>query len=173
MLTRTLRTLIDDKWNAFWPVSEVKPLVIPDYVAYFLFIKKLDEQQLIESGKNSSGNTFLYSKENDELRWTQFKDMDPKNLYKLFTKAKGVLHFMNDYGQANHLYSIYLKEPLLITPTPKLLMNTVDFIKFMEAEDSMSHAAIYEYLLNKQEIAGQNGQVFAPDNIVLSKIFGA
>lgn len=167
MLTTSLRSLTDDRWNAFWPVNELKPLVILDYVTYFLFIKKLDEQQLLlESKRNSSGNTFLYSKENDELRWTQFKDMDPKNLYKLFTKEKGVLDFMNDYGQANHLYSIYLKEPLLITPTPKLLMNTVDFIKFMEAEDSMSHAAIYEYLLNKQEIAGQNGQVFAPDKIV-------
>ncbi len=42
----------------------------------------------------------------------------------------------------------------------------VDIIKIMERKDSDTRAAIFEYLLYKAEIVGQNGQVYAPDYVV-------
>ena len=42
----------------------------------------------------------------------------------------------------------------------------VDIIKIMEAEDGHTRMVIFEYLLNKAEITGQNGQVHAPEYIV-------
>ena len=81
-------------------------------------------------------------------------------------KKRDVPDLIKNYGHTNLQYSLFVKEPLLLTPTARLLANMVDIIKIMEAEDSDTRAAIFEYLLNKAEIAGQNGQVYAPDYVV-------
>ena len=47
-----------------------------------------------------------------------------------------------------------------------MLANMMGIIKIMEAEDKNTRAAIFEYLINKAEITGQNGQVYAPDYVV-------
>jgi len=166
MLTAALRNEIDKKWRACWPMSEAKPLVLLDLLTWLLLFKIVEERQLItENSTKSSGDNFIYTKEN-ELRWSNFKNLDAQSRYKLFTKENGLLDFMKNYGAENLLYSAIIKEPLLLIPTPGLLANAVDIIKTMEAEDVVTRAAIYEYLLNKIEIIAQNGQVYAPDYIV-------
>ena len=92
--------------------------------------------------------------------------MDAQSMHQLFTKEKGIPDLIKNYGHTNLQYSLFVKEPLLLTPTARLLANMVDIIKIMEAEDSDTRAAIFEYLLNKAEIVGQNGQVYAPDYVV-------
>lgn len=77
-----------------------------------------------------------------------------------------MIDFIQHYGQTDHLYSLYLKHPLLVTPTPNLLINTLNIIKLMDAEDSDTRARMFQDLLYKQEVAGQNGQVFAPENVI-------
>ena len=167
MLTAALRNEIDKKWRACWPMSEAKPLVLLDLLTWLLLFKIVEERQLItENSTKSSGGNFIYTKENDELRWSSFKNLDAQSMHKLFTKENGVLDFMKNYGDANLLYSAIIKEHLLLIPTPGLLANAVDIIKTMEGEDVVTRAAIYEYLLNKIEIVAQNGQVYAPDYIV-------
>ncbi len=167
MLTAELRTGIESKWKACWPISQVKPLVFLDLLTYLLFIKKIDDRQLLSEGSAPlAGDNFIYTIEQDELRWSRFKDLNAQNLHNVFIKEHGVLDFIKNYGQSKHLYSLFLKEPLLLIPTPGLLANTVDIVKTMEAEDDVTTAAIYEYLLNKVEIIGQNGHVYAPGYVV-------
>ena len=164
ILPGELRVAIDEKWDACWPVSTLKPLALLDLLCYLLFIKKLEEKQLITgsltriSGDNGSPA--------NELNWSGFKDMDAQNLHRLFINENGVNDLIKNYGLTNLQYSVFLKEPLLLTPSASLLLNMVNIIKIMDAEVSDTKGAIFEYLLNKAEIEAQNGQVYAPDKVV-------
>ena len=166
MLTAELRTNINKKWEACWPINMLRPLVLLDLISYLLFIKKLEERHLIAGATETFRDNLTPAEEEDELSWSRFKDMDAQSMHKLFTKEKGIPDLIKNYGHTNLQYSLFVKEPLLLIPTARLLANMVDIIKIMEAEDNDTRAAIFEYLLNKAEIAGQNGQVYAPDYVV-------
>jgi type I restriction enzyme M protein len=164
ILSGELQGIIDKKWDACWPVSTLRPLALLDLLCYLLFIKKLEEKHLMTAsltrkpGDNSSST--------NELNWNGFKDMDAENLHRIFTCENGVPDLIKNYGLTNLRYSLFLKEPLLLTPSARLLVNMVDIIKIMDAEGSNTKAALFDYLLNKAEIETQNGQVYAPDKIV-------
>jgi type I restriction enzyme M protein len=167
MLNSELRSNITKKWEACWPINMLRPLVLLDLISYLLFIKKIEEKQLI-AGKQIETflDTLMHSKERDELSWSRFKDLDAQSMHSLFVKENGIPDLIKKYSDTNLWYSLFLKEPLLLVPTANLLTNIVDIIKIMEAEDNVTRGAIFEYLLNKTEIAGQNGQVYAPDYAV-------
>ncbi|MEP6947914.1 MAG: N-6 DNA methylase [Ginsengibacter sp.] len=167
MLTAELRADITKKWEACWPINTLRPLVLLDLISYLLFIKKIEEKQLItERRAETFLDNLIPAKERDELCWSRFKDLDAQSMHRLFTKERGIPDSIKNYSLTNLQYSLFLKEPLLLTPTANLLANIVDIIKIMEAEDNDTRAAIFEYLLNKTEITAQNGQVYAPDYVV-------
>src|SRR5664279_3639169 len=47
ILPSELRENIDKKWEACWPINMLRPLVLLDLISYLLFIKKLEDLQLI------------------------------------------------------------------------------------------------------------------------------
>ena len=167
MLRAELRVKINEKWEACWPMNMLRPLVLLDLISYLLFIKKLEEMQLT-AGKTAETirNASTAEKEKNELSWSTFKELDPQSMHKFFTTERGLPDLLQNYGHIYRQYVPFVKEPLLITPTAKLLSNMVDIIKIMEAEDGHTRMVIFEYLLNKAEITGQNGQVHAPEYIV-------
>ena len=167
VLTAELRTTIDKQWDACWPINMLRPLVLLDLISYLLFIKKLEEKELIggKQGATSIDNP-MDTKEKNEPGWNRFRDMDAQSMHHLFAEEKGIPDIIKNYGRANLQYSLFVKEPLLLAPTAKLLANMMEIIKIMEEEDSDTRAAIFEYLLNKAEIVTQNGQVYAPDYVV-------
>jgi type I restriction enzyme M protein len=165
MLTPHLKKLIDGKWDNCWPVSNLRPLAILDLISYLFFLKKLDDLELINKGLPSTENNhFIYSKEIEQFSWTTFKNIDAQAMHHLFTKEYGLLDLMQQYGQTDSLYSNFFKERLLITPTPKLLLNGIEIINLIESSDPDSQAAIAEYLFRKAETV-QNQSQFIPEHI--------
>ena len=167
MLHTALQKKIDSKWDACWPMNSLRPLAILDLTSYLFFLKKLDEENLIDGTLFKSHNdNFISSKNVDELRWNKFKNLNGPDLHDLFIKKNGVLDLMAIYGQTDFPCSIFLKGPLLLKPTATLLAACIDIIKIIETADADSKPNIFEYLLNKAEITGQNGQIFLPPNII-------
>ena len=167
MLTTELRTNIDKSWEACWPINSLRPLVLIDLISYLLFIKKLEEKKLIPRKQPETFGDIPVNKiDYEELSWNLLKELDPQGLHRLFTKEMGIPDLMKAYGNSGRMYSIFVKEPLLLAPTARLLGNMVDIIRLMESEDDEIKALIFEYLINKAEIVAQNGQVYAPDYIV-------
>src|SRR5664279_1703402 len=155
---------INEKWDACWPVNTLKPLSLLDLLCYLLFIKKLEEKRLItESHTRTTNNTDTSP---GELSWSGFKDMNPQNLHTVFTDENGVLNLIRNYGLTNLKYSKFLKEPLMIIPTGRLLYSMIAIIKIMDGGPAGTQSAIFEYLLHKAEIETQNGQVYAPDKAI-------
>jgi type I restriction enzyme M protein len=164
VLPQILQEKVNEKWNACWPVSALRPIAVLDLICYILFIKKLEEKGLIISRNVRLDNIFP-TKEEDELSWSVFKNLDGVALRKLFTKEKGITDLIKNYSGTNLQYSQFLKQPLSLSPTANLLTNVIDLIKIMEVEDAPVQAAIFDCLLNKTEIELHNCHAYSQDNI--------
>ncbi|HET7118745.1 MAG TPA: N-6 DNA methylase, partial [Hanamia sp.] len=105
------------------------------------------------------------SQEKELVTWSNFKKLDEQNMHLLFTSENGVIDLVKKYHR-NSAYEIFLKGNLLLNPTPKLLFNAVGIIRLIEDNDEGTKRSIFEYLLNKTEVTGQNGQVFPPEYLV-------
>ena len=51
MLTGTLRSQIDQIWNAFWSGGVSNPLSVIEQITYLLFINRLDDLHTLEGNK--------------------------------------------------------------------------------------------------------------------------
>ena len=171
MLTQDLRSQIDKVWNAFWTGGISNPLTVIEQITYLLFIKRLDENQLLKEAKANATQTNIedpiYTKAQKELRWSVFKDTDPESMFSLFRKENGVFDFMRNLsGEKETAFGKYMKGATFMIPTPRLLSNVVDMISGIDMTDRDTKGDVYEYLLSKIATAGQNGQFRTPRHII-------
>ena len=90
MLTSDLKSQIDRVWEAFWTGGLSNPLTVIEQMTYLLFIRRLDELQTQKEQKanllKQAVEAPIFLPEETELRWSRFKDLDPENMFRLFTK---------------------------------------------------------------------------------------
>ncbi len=165
MLTSNLKKDLDENWNNCWPVSNLRPVAILDLISYIFFLKKLDDGDLIAANLPSlkSGH-FIFTKEVEEFTWTTMRDMDASAIHHLFTRRFGIMELLKEYGHSGFLYSSYLKTPLLLKPTAKLLLNVIQIVNLIESSDTTTQSAMIEYVFGKAEKAGKEPQ-FIPQFI--------
>jgi type I restriction enzyme M protein len=103
MLDSDLKSKIDKVWNSFWTGGLSNPITVIEQMTYLLFIKRLDELQTQKEQKSAflkkPVQDPIYTKEQNEIRWSFFKNNDPEVMYKLFTKENGVFDFMKNLGE--------------------------------------------------------------------------
>jgi len=165
MLTSNLKQLIDEKWDNCWPVSNLRPIAILDLTGYIYFLKKSDDLDLISKKVSSlKSSHFILSKEIEEFKWSEFKDMDAQAIHDLFTRQFGILDLMNEYGQSDFLYSRFFRTPLMLKPTSRLLLNVIEIVNLIESSDTATQYEIIEHLLDKAQTT-QNDPQFIPQYI--------
>lgn len=170
MLTSELRSDIDKIWNAFWTGGISNPLAVIEQITYLLFIKRLDE---LQSNKEKQALLLgepiekpIYTEDQQPLRWSSFKDLDPESMHRLFTKDEGVFDFMKNFGSKDSAFGKFMKGAVFMIPTARLLSNVVDMISNIDMKDRDTKGDVYEYLLSKIASAGQNGQFRTPRHII-------
>jgi type I restriction enzyme M protein len=171
MLTGELRNRVDKVWEAFWTGGIANPLTVIEQITYLLFIKRLDELETREELKTNmlggkAGKKYFASDQQD-LRWSKFKNFAPEKMYKTFSGDKGVFALMKNLANENgSSYSKYLKGATFMIPTPNLLDKVVGMISEIPMDDLDTKGDLYEYLLSKIATAGQNGQFRTPWHII-------
>ena len=90
MITGELKSQVDRIWDAFANGGIVNAITVIEQFTYLLFIRRLDEMQLLEEKKaNTVGipiQNEIFSLEQKELRWSSFKNKDPESMFEVFTK---------------------------------------------------------------------------------------
>jgi type I restriction enzyme M protein len=170
MLTGELRSKIDKVWEQFWTGGLSNPITVIEQITYLLFIRRLDDihtqrEQKAEFLKKPIEDP-IFSKKQNELRWSYFKNSDPDVMYKLFTKENGVFDFLKNMGTTDSAFSSYMKGATFMIPTPRLLAQVVDMLSEINMDDRDTKGDVYEYLLSKIASAGQNGQFRTPRHII-------
>jgi len=171
MLNQSLRSQIDKIWTTFWSGGISNPLTVIEQITYLLFIRRLDELQTLKERKATLLGTPvedpIYQAEDQQLRWSVFKDMDAESMFELFRKVDGVFDFMKNKGASkDSAFNKYMKGATFMIPTPRLLQLVVDLLSAVDMNDRDTKGDVYEYLLSKIASAGTNGQFRTPRHII-------
>ena len=170
MITGELKSKIDRVWEAFWTGGVANPLTVIEQITYLIFIRRLDERQQLEEKKaNMLGQTIeevLFSEDQQDLRWNNFKNKEPETMYRLFTKEGGIFEHMKNMGSNGGVFTEHMKGATFMIPTARLLDQVVQLLDEVQMDDRDTKGDLYEYLLSKIASAGRNGQFRTPRHII-------
>lgn len=175
MLTQSLKSQIDKIWLTFHSGGIANPLTVIEQITYLLFIRRLDELQIREEKKatvlGTAVTNAIYQPDEQQLRWSVFKDMDAESMFEQFRKIDGVFDFMKNKGASkDSAFNKYMKGATFMIPTPRLLQLVVDLLSAVDMNDRDTKGDVYEYLLSKIASAGTNGQFRTPRHIILMMV---
>lgn len=175
MITGELRSKVDRIWDTMWSGGISNPLTVIEQLTYLLFIKRLDDIQLIKESeanllKKSIENP-VFSEDQAHLRWSRFNEFAPEQMF--ITLRDDVFPFikkLGDKGEADgegsSTYTHHMRDALFMMPSPRVLTNVVDQLDSIDMSDSDTKGDLYEYMLGKIASAGQNGQFRTPRHII-------
>lgn len=176
MITGELKSQVDKIWGLFWTGGISNPLTVIEQFTFLLFLRRIDESQLLEEKKaNMMGvpvSNPLYKEAHKQFRWHNFKDKDPEVIYSLFTMPQTnndnltVFEHMKQLGNSAGVFSQYMKGATFMIQTPKLLDQVIQMIDKIKMDDRDTKGDLYEYLLSKIATAGTNGQFRTPRHII-------
>jgi len=175
MLTGTIRTQIDQIWNAFWSGGVSNPLSVIEQLNFLLFIKRLDElhtneenkaemlgiemeRRIFPEGSDDKGEPY------DNLRWSRFKNFEAREMMRIVDEH--VFPFLRQLGEEGSSYGQHMKDARLVFSNPNLLAKVVQMLDLIDMDDRDTKGDVYEYMLGKIAIAGQNGQFRTPRHII-------
>ena len=144
MITGTIRSQVDAIWDAFWSGGISNPLEVIEQITYLLFLKRLDENQLLEErrstelGEPMRRSYFLDG--NDEsgqpysdMRWSRFKNFAPQQMFDVLDKR--VFPFLRTVGGDDTSFSRHMEDARFTIPTANLLSRVVDMLDEVEMDD--------------------------------------
>jgi len=176
VITGELKSQVDKIWEAFWTGGTSNPLTVIEQFTFLLFLRRLDERQLLEEKKaNMVGGAVkkpIYDEVHTKFRWNKFKDNDPETMFALFTQPQAdaggltVFEHMKQLGSSAGIFAQYMKGATFMIQTPKLLDQVVQMIDKIQMDNRDTKGDLYEYLLSKIATAGTNGQFRTPRHII-------
>tara|TARA_R110002049_G_scaffold209615_2_gene380527 strand:+ start:5014 stop:6489 length:1476 start_codon:yes stop_codon:yes gene_type:complete len=174
MILGDIKSQVDKIWDSFATGGVSNPLTVIEQFTYLLFIRRLDEIQLLEERKSAMikkpVSNIIFTEEQSELRWNSFKNKEPQAMFDLFTKPIvdkfSVFEHMKQVGDASGVFAKYMSGATFMIPTPRLLDQVVQLIDKIKMDDRDTKGDVYEYLLSKISTAGRNGQFRTPRHII-------
>lgn len=175
MLTGTIRTQIDQIWNAFWSGGVSNPLSVIEQLTFLLFIKRLDElhtneenkaemlgiemeRRIFPEGSDDKGEAY------ENLRWSRFKNFEAREMMRIVDEH--VFPFLRQMGEEGSSYGTHMKDARLGFSNPNLLAKVVQMLDDIPMDDRDTKGDVFEYMLGKIASAGQNGQFRTPRHII-------
>ena len=174
MITGEIKSQIDKIWESFLTGGVYNPLTVIEQFTYLLFIRRLDETQIMEEKKanmiKKPVSNVIFTPAQQELRWSSFKNKDPETMFDLFNKptvgSLSVFEHMKQVGDTVGVFAHYMKDAKFEIKTPRVLDQVVQMIDKIRMEDRDTKGDVYEYLLSKIATAGTNGQFRTPRHII-------
>ena len=170
MITGELKNKVDKIWETFWTGGITNPLEVIEQFTYLLFIKGLDEVEIIkESEAEILGIDFIriFPEDKQYLRWSKFtNEGDAEKIYEI-VQNKVFPFIKNLHGNKESAYAKYMGDAIFKIPTPLMLSKIVDGVNNIKFDrDKDTKGDLYEYLLSKVSTAGTNGQFRTPRHII-------
>jgi type I restriction enzyme M protein len=138
MITGELKNQVDKIWEAFWTGGISNPLTVIEQFTFLLFLRRMDERQLLEEKKanliGSPVQSSLYTETQKKFRWHSLKNNDPETLFALFTQPQTdcdnltVFEHMKQLGSSAGMFAQFMKGATFMIPTPKLLDQVVQIL---------------------------------------------
>lgn len=169
MLTGELKNKVDKIWETLWTAGISNPLTVIEQLTYLLFIKGLDDQQTrAERKAERIGKPLedpVFAPENEHIRWKNLRELDPQTM---FDRIKDdAFPFIKELGGQNgNTYRKHMEGAIFMFPKPSTLARVVELMDQLDLDDRDTKGDMYEYMLSKLSVAGQNGQFRTPRHII-------
>ena len=172
MITGEIKNKVDKIWTDIWAGGITQPLTVIEQLTYLMFIRSLDEKEIEnESIERLGGNVpkkiFPQTSEGQALRWSKFKDRDAREIHHII--GQQVFPFIKSLnGNATSAFSRYMEDAMFLLPTPQVLQKVITGLEELyeyDIKDRDMQGDLYEYMLSKLSVAGQNGQFRTPKHI--------
>ena len=182
MITGELKNKVDSIWDTIWTGGITSPITVLEQITYLMFMKLLDDNQLKAEANTNVLGVPLKNKvfqdgvcviseeprvETDyrNLRWNVFHNFEPGEM--LTNIQTYVFPFIKTIGEGKDTaFSRYMKDTVFLIPTAKVLAKVVDGIDALDMNNKDIMGDVYEYLLGKIAVAGENGQFRTPRHII-------
>lgn len=151
---------------------EVFVITVIEQITYLMFIRSLDQKDIdAEALENLTGQKqnkiFPETPEGQRMRWSKFKDRDAVEIFDIIKNE--VFPFIKEMtGDDETAFSKYMKDASLGFTNPGILSKTINSLDELYKDDIKSldmQGDLYEYMLSKLSVAGQNGQFRTPKQI--------
>lgn len=163
-----LRNKIDRIWDYFFSGGISNPITVIEQITYLLFIKGLDEAEIKKERDDELlkiHSKRIFDEEHQDCRWSIFKDYEAGKMYK--NMQEKVFPFIKSLGGSKESnYTKYMKDAVLIIPTPLMLQKIITGIDGLNMKNRDTKGDVYEYMLSKLSIAKQAGQFRTPRHII-------
>lgn len=195
MITGSIKNKVDKIWDDIAAGGITNPITVIEQLTYLMFIRSLDEKELEnEEFANMMGesvdNIFPQTESGQSMRWSKFKDKDPRDIFDIISQRvfpavkkikNGKLPDFNETGEiqeaeenisdsniADTAFSRYMEDAMFLVPTPQVLQKIVTGLEDLYTHDIADRdmqGDLYEYMLGKLATAGRNGQFRTPKHI--------
>lgn len=172
MLTGEVKNKVDKIWTDIWAGGITQPLTVIEQLTYLMFIRSLDEKEIenesLEAlGGESVNRIFPQTDSGQAMRWSKFKDKDSREIFEIIgQKVFPFIKAMNT--DKTSAFSRYMEDAMFLIPTPQVLQKIItglDELYEHDIKDLDMQGDLYEYMLGKLSVAGQNGQFRTPKHI--------
>ena len=173
MLPSVVKNKIEQIWLDVIAGGVSQPTEVIEQLTYLMFAKQIDEREAdIEMAELLSGekqsHIFGESREEQALRWRNFKGMEARALHKHFVD-RVFIFLINLNSNENSAFSRYLKHATFKINEPLALQKVVAGLEDLfenDIKDLDMQGDLYEYMLGKLASAGRNGQFRTPRHII-------
>ena len=152
MVTGAIKNKVDKIWDDIAAGGITNPITVIEQLTYLMFIRSLDEKELEnEEFANMMGesadNIFPQTDAGQSMRWSKFKDRDPREIFDIISQRvfpavkkikNGKLPDFNDAGElvevsesgqdsntVDTAFSRYMEDAMFLVPTPQVLQKIV------------------------------------------------
>ena len=172
MLPAAVKNKIEQIWLDVIAGGVSQPTEVIEQLTYLMFAKQLDEKEAdIETAELLSGqkqqHIFGETKEEQALRWRNFKGMEARALHKHFVEHVFVF-MINLNADDNSAFSRYLRHATFKINEPLALQKVIAGLEDLFENDIKGldmQGDLYEYMLGKLNSAGRLGAFRTPKHI--------
>ena len=170
-ITGEIKSKVDKLWTTFWNNGISNPLSVIEQISYLLFIKRLDDLELLKERKaqrlGQPVKDSIFSEGHKKSRWSYFKNLTDAEEMLRIVRDEAFPFIKNLGGTAvETAYARHMKDAVFLIATTALLTNVVTQIEQIPMEDRDTKGDLYEYMLSKLTTAGTNGQFRTPRHII-------
>ncbi|MCP4168383.1 MAG: SAM-dependent DNA methyltransferase [Chloroflexi bacterium] len=161
-----LRSQIDQLWDKLWTGGLTNPMDAIEQLSFLLFLKRLDdEENRRERQAGRRGEAFI-PQVAAEMRWNHWSRMAAGDALKHVREQ--VFPWLKEMGGDGSSFQRYMANAEFKINKPALLIEACKSIDAMQisAQNQDVQGDLYEYLLNRLNVAGRNGQFRTPRHII-------
>jgi type I restriction enzyme M protein len=163
----TIRAKVDALWDKLWSGGLPNPSDVIEQLSYLIFLKRLDEKEEDnERAARLRGSKFKSIFPKKQLRWNYWTQLPGEQALKHVKEE--VFPFIKSLGGEGGAFGEHMANAEFKISKPSLLIEACKALDEMQisAQNQDVQGDLYEYVLSKLNVAGQNGQFRTPRHII-------